>query len=202
MSNLEEFKSFLQFGVSRPHSYKVEIDNPIRGIDPAVNIMAEEAEIPGKSYATGTVGIFGPAVKFPYQEIYTDLTIAFICSSDMWEKVYFDDWQFAISNPKNGYFYYPDTYTKNIKIRKLTESDTLIWSGVAKKAWPITIDPLPLSYKETNSYNVLRVTFAYSRFIDEFVDDNFSGDSGVSGPVHSGRRGTSNLPVPGAPVDQ
>src|SRR5690606_36504076 len=158
-SNIERFKANLKYGIARPTLYNVIIQSPSRGISEEIGMMAEEAEIPGKSYATGTLGVYGPQIKFPYLEVYSDLRCSFICSADMWEKIWFDEWHGRISNAKSGYFYYPDTYTRDIKIQQLNGSNQITYEVVAKKAWPVTIDPLALSYKQQNNYHVLTVTF-------------------------------------------
>lgn len=194
--SIEIFKANLKYGIARPHSYNVIMQSPDRGISPEIGMFAEQAEIPGKAYATGNLGIYGPSVKFPYQEIFIDLKISFICSSDFWERIWFDEWQNRISNPKSGYFYYPDTYTRDIMIQQLDGNGRIVYEGVAKKAWPIAIEPMPLAYGEVNTYHKLGVVFAYSRFLDTYTDGTKSGDSGVPGSRSPGQAGGGNLPVP------
>ncbi len=200
--DIEEFKSYLRYGVAKPHSYNVKIRGASGLLAQEIGIMAEEAEIPGKSFATGNTALFGPQVKFPYLAIYNDFRVVFICSSDMWERKWFEDWHNRIENPKSGYFAYPDDYTSDIHIEQLNGRGEQVYEGVAKKAWPVTIDPQPLGYGMTNTYHRLAVTFAYFRFLDLDVEDTLSGDSGVFGTTLPARGGGGGLPTPKPPVPQ
>lgn len=193
--NIESFKAFLQFGLAKPHSYNVIFQSASGRFAQEISIMAEEAEIPGKSFASNSMSLYGPAIKFPYLEVYADLRVTFMCSGDFWERIWMDDWQNRICNPKSGFFAYPDDYTRDITVQQLNPQGKVIYEGVAKKAWPITIEAQALAYRETNTYQKLSVQFAYTKFIDTFVDGTTSGDSGVAGSRVPGRGSISDLDI-------
>lgn len=201
--NLEDFKANLKFGLARPHSYNVLIQGAYGRIAEDISMMAEEAEIPGKSFATNEMALYGPAIKFPYREVFTDLRITFICSGDMWERIFFDDWQNQVCNPKSGFFAYPDNYVSDIVIQQLNPQGIITYEGKAKRAWPVTIESMPLAYKDTGTYHRVGVSFAYVRFLDTYTEKFLPGDSGVLGSRIPGRGFEGgNLPTPAPPVDQ
>ncbi len=202
--DLEDFKANIKYGIARPNRYKISIIGSGIGdsIPEEVMMMAEEASIPGKSFATRVMGLYGPAINFPYQEIYTNLQITFICSSDFWERYWFEAWQQQIVNPKSGYFGYLKNYVRKIIINQLDQEDKITYTIIVEDAWPLTIDNQNLSYKSQNDYHKLSVAFAYRRALREDVYILSSGDSGIgkdltptrstAGPVPP-----SNLPTPG-----
>ena len=193
--SLEEFKAYLNYGIARPHSYNVLISSPDRGLSKEIGLFAEEAEIPGKQMATGNQTLYGPSFKFPYQEIYADLRITFICSSDMWERKWFEEWQRKIVNPKSGFFSYYKDYVQDLVIQQLSSINTVEYEAVAMEAWPLSIDSQPLAYKDQNSYHRLTVTFAYRRFMETYIARFNSGDSGIpsGGPTRPGGGGGGSL---------
>lgn len=206
-ANLEEFKANLRFGLAKPSRYNVIIASPDKGVSPEIGIFAERVDLPGKGFATRTMGLPGPGIKFPYQEIYTDIRATFICSSDTWERRWFEGWHRNIVNPKSGYFGYYKNFVRDLIIQQLNEHDNVVYEGKAIDAWPCLIDNQELDYKRTNEYQTLTVIFCYHKFIETSIISSSNGGSGVSGNLTPSRNnpnsGTSGtLPVPGAPVAQ
>jgi len=202
MFNLEFFKANMAYGVAKPNAYDVLISSPSQGLSPSIGLVAEEAELPGKAFATRTMGLYGPAVNFAYQEIYTNLRMSFICSSDMYERKWFEDWHRKIVNPKSGFLGYYNTYVQEIKIRQLDGNGNVTYEGTATEAWPISIDNQQLSYRSQNEYHRLTVTFAYVRFVESEILAFTSGSSGVSGFQTPSRTQYQTPSGPGNPVAQ
>mgnify|MGYP001571482611 CR=1 FL=1 len=131
MMNVEAFKANMYMGIAKPNRYDVLISSPTRGFSPEIGMVAEEAMLPGKSLATRTMGLYGPTRKNPYQEVNTDLQITFICSSDMWERKWVEEWMRKVVNPKSGYFGYYNDYISQIIIRQQDELGFTTYEGVA-----------------------------------------------------------------------
>lgn len=202
--SIDKFKSNLRFGLARPHSYEVRIFNPALGMaaEDQVCMMCESAELPGRGFATSERRTFGRPIKMPYEDIFTDLKLTFICSADLYEKRYFDKWQKQVSDARSKYFEYRDTYAKTITVNKLSSPgwrmSRIDYSAKFIKAWPLLVDPIPLSYKELNSYCTVTVTFAYEYAVNALDAAGTSGGSQVpdhSHPVY----GPFPEPLPEAP---
>ena len=180
-NSIDAFKSRLSYGVARPHSYRVLVSSPDRGVVTSIGLMAESASLPGKGLQTKTLTTYGPEIKVPYQEVYTDFEIGFICQSDMYERKFFDEWQRRIVNPISGYFKYQDDYTQYLTIQQLDPKGRVVYSGVAVGAFPRLIGDLRLGYNMVNQYHTLSVTFCCRRFMDDRVWFGSNGDSGIQG---------------------
>lgn len=141
-----------------------------------LNLRCETAELPGKSFMTHDLKIYGPTEKFPYQHQYNDLNFTFIVSGDMLEKEIFDDWMDYISPPfipssqKTGTFdfkYKKSTnineggYSTDVIIYQLDTDDNFKYSVKLQEAFPIAVNQLDLDWS-SDGHHKLNVTFAYT----------------------------------------
>jgi len=57
------------------------------------SFRCEKAELPGRTLATADDAVGGgPALKLPYDVTYNDITLSIICSDDMAERNFFEQW--------------------------------------------------------------------------------------------------------------
>ena len=70
-----------------------------RGQLDTLTFRCEKAEIPGRTIATLDDTGSGPALKMPYEVNYNDMEITVICSTDMAERDYFEEWMNKIVYP-------------------------------------------------------------------------------------------------------
>jgi len=139
--------------------------------NPAVSrylaLQCETAELPGRALNTQDVKIYGPTFKVPFQTVFQDTTLTFLCTNDFYERKLFDRWIEAI-HPSDTYnFRYSkesDTaYTTNIKIIQYDEFIKQIFAVELIDAFPISIAAQPLSWSE-EGFHRLSVTFAYQKY--------------------------------------
>lgn len=172
----------------------------------ALNILNEEASLPGRQFATTDHTMYGTRVKMPYGVVYDDLTLTFICSNNMLERYYFDEWQRCVSDPTNNYFNYYDDYVSDIQIMKLrpdgTSNGLPTYLMTIEEAYPIAIQTQELSYS-SDSYMKLSVQFAYRRWrnvVDRIVGGGLSGVAsggsnslgGLTDPFQNGSQAAEN----------
>lgn len=133
----------------------------------ALSTLTEEAQLPGRQFATTPFIMYGTTSKMPYGVIYDDLTLTFICTNNMLERTFFDTWQRLISDPTNNFFNYYDEYVTDIQIIKLRPDGTDLgaptYITTIEEAYPVTIETQELSWSSEN-YLQLRVQFAYRRW--------------------------------------
>lgn len=146
-----------------------------RGLD----IMVEESPLPAKTLATTEIKYNSDFQKIPYYNVYDDLRFSFRCSKDMYEKNIIDEWMNTIFNPVTHEIEYYDNYVTNITIEQLNNQDNVVYSVILKGAYPMICNEIPLSNNERDTYALLSVNFAYSRWIrvgeDEDLDESQSG---------------------------
>jgi hypothetical protein len=179
--SIAEFKSKFTNELARPSRFDVFIPIPNAVstlIDSSVlSFRCESADLPGRALATTTQKIYGPEQKFPYQTTYNDINMTFICTENMIEKVFFDQWLNTI-NPNIGYGYdfrYKEDYASDIKIRQYDIQNEISYQVALYKAFPIGVNDLQLDWS-SDGYHKLTVTFAYNEWqkLDNYVQPQAS----------------------------
>jgi hypothetical protein len=153
--NLEKFRSWLSSytGPALASRFEVVIFPKFQFSDIGnisdFTFQCDSAEIPGKSLTTFDARTYGPSLKFPYQTVYNDLTLTFICMGNralsagpnipsksdgingLWEREFFERWMYKINPPTTNLNYnynlqYKDEYTGTINITHFdTDEDKL-----------------------------------------------------------------------------
>ncbi len=129
--------------------------------------LCDSAELPGRAFDTFAYRYYGPTHHVPFQTVYEDIDLTFICRQNMRERAFFDDWM-EIINPTNSYdFNYKDDYTCNIQIFQLgegniTQPDATYpeanYAYTVKKAYPTTVNSAPMTWADQN---ILRVAVKF-----------------------------------------
>lgn len=137
----------------------------------------EVAEIPGRTVATteDTAGA-GPALKLAYDITYNDINLTIICSEDMKEKLFFEQWMDVIVGKADtevsgrlvgGLVSYHNEYAVGNKliISQLNSKGEVIGKSTLHDVFPIAIAPMTANWEETNTYQRLGITMSY-RYYD------------------------------------
>lgn len=137
----------------------------------------ERAELPGRTLATADDAVGGgPAMKLPYDMVYSDIQLSIICSTDMKERVFFEDWLDAIVAPgsstnksNSGLVAYYSDYALGVSlvVSQLDEAGNVLISYELKDCYPIAITPMTAQWEETNTYQRFGVTLAYRYYTFE-----------------------------------
>lgn len=147
----------------------------LANIDDTFEFRCEKAELPGRTLATVDDAVGGgPAMKLPYDITYNDMVLSIICSSDMKERLFFEDWIEAIvGNGKNseaGLIAYYSDYALGVGliVEQLDEKGNVLLGYEMRDVYPIAITPMNATWEETNTYQRFGVTLAY-RYYKHFV---------------------------------
>ena len=164
--------------------------------------LCETSEMPGRSLMNMDVRYYGPNFKIPYQSVYEDTTMTFLCRTQSYERQFFDDWM-EIINPTNRWdFNYRDSYKSEIQIYQLADynpaakatAPVAMYQWTLHEAYPIVINPQPVTWADDN-YQRLSVSFTYSKWTRRNWDvtpGSFAGSDG-SGFIKGSR--TTGLPI-------
>ena len=162
-------------GVAKASHFQVKIHGIDLPTERDMIFRAETAELPGRTLSTNEHRIYGPIRKIPYASTYTDTSITILCSRDLSEKVYFENWQNLIHNhqtdPGGGQYnlgYYND-YIKSVVISTYDEQGMINSEHTFNEAYPVGIAPISLSWSSDELIK-LQITFAYK---DYSFDNNF-----------------------------
>jgi hypothetical protein len=130
-------------------------------------LQCEAAELPGRTLQTADVKIYGPIFKVPYQTMYADTTLTFICTNDFFERKLFDKWMEAIMPSDTNNLRFPKSeltrYMTNIKIIQYDEFVKQIYAVELLDAFPIGVAPQTLSWSE-DGFHRLSIQFAYQKY--------------------------------------
>lgn len=166
-------------GVARPNKYWVLIESPSVGGDKTfLSFVCNNVQLPGRSLQTTSQMIYSTARKFPYATLYDDLSLSFLCTNKMEEKKFFDTWQRNIINPVNGILNYYDSYVGQVLITTLDDEGNPSYTCYCEEAYPVTVDPIDLSYEENDTIMRLTVRFAmrkWTSYEDQAVNGNIPG---------------------------
>ena len=157
-------------------------------------LQCESAELPGKTFQTADVKIYGPTFKVPYQTMYGDTTLTFLCTNEFYERKLFERWMEAIhpSDTNNMRFAKgaQSRYMTNIKIIQYDDFIKQIHAVELIDAFPIGIASQALNWGE-DGFHRLGIQFAYQKY--RTVYDG-SYDIGAAASALFGAAGARLLP--------
>ncbi len=130
-------------------------------------LQCESAELPGRTLQTADVKIYGPIFKVPYQTMYADTTLTFVCTNDFFERKLFDRWMEAIQPSDTNNLRFPKgnntRYMTNIKIIQYDDFIKQIYAVELLDAFPIGVAPQAVSWSE-DGFHRLSIQFSYQKY--------------------------------------
>jgi hypothetical protein len=186
--DIKEFRSSFTGELAKPSRFKVTIDLPKSlpaNIDSrTLSLRCENAALPGRTLATLDHRIYGPTEKYPYQSTYDDISLTFICDSNMIEKAAFDAWMEKI-NPSTGWnFEYKEKYATKITITQYDNGKNEVHKVHLIDAFPVAINQLDLDWSSDAPYHKLTVTFAYHYWESESAEVKYQAAASVNSPFN------------------
>jgi hypothetical protein len=164
--SINDFKSSFTGDLSRQNRFDVSIPIPLTllpYVGPAklLTYRCENANLPGRTFATAEQKSYGPVEKFPYETTYNDIDLTFILDDDMKTKLLFDAWLNYINPMYNYNWRYKENYATAITINQYSVTNELTYSVNLYDAYPISMNQLDLDWNG-EGYHRLSVTFAYT----------------------------------------
>jgi hypothetical protein len=178
------------------------------GIERDLVYLCEAAEFPGRGLQAVELRYYGPNFKMPYQSVYEDINMTFLCRNEGIERQFFDDWMETI-NPTNTFdFEYRDNYRARIDIYHYDEEGDVDFRGNAymipqyaftlNEAYPVLVNPQPVTWAD-DQFLRLGITFTYSwwnRPTRDTLNKNSAGTDATFSLVPNGQSGgTTKTPL-------
>jgi hypothetical protein len=130
-------------------------------------LQCESTELPGKTILTQDAKVYGPIYKIPYQTMFADISLTFLCTNDFYERKLFDRWMEAIMPNDTHNLRFPDDdatrYLTNLKIIQYDDFIKQIYAVEMIDAFPISIASQPLNWGE-DGFHRLTVQFSYRKY--------------------------------------
>lgn len=166
-------------GLAKPSRFDVIISGGPLGLingsnSQELSFLCETVEIPGRSLITADAKTYGPIFKIPYQTQFPEITLSFLCTSELKERKFFEEWMDQISfsslatpvSIRTFNFNFPSTYYGNVTIQNYREvggplgPEGPIFKTTLKEAYPLSVAAQPLSWME-DGFMRLSVQFTY-----------------------------------------
>ena len=170
MPSLDEFRATIAGkDLARQNRFEVSITGPkgfAQSAAKQVNLLAESVYFPGQNIRSVPDDLrYGPARDHAQGVTYGDISMTFICTPGMQEKVYFEEWQKQIidlgeRNSKWNAKWYVD-YIGEIQIDQLDRQNDMKYQVTIVEAWPKTINAQEFTLSSNDSYQTVSVDFAY-----------------------------------------
>ena len=177
--NPDEFKARIEGNLAAPAYFRVLLSGAIVDSDGSklLSLLCNQAQLPGRNFATNEYTTHGPIRKQPYSTIYDDIVLSFYCKEDMGVKTLFQEWQsFIQDNSASNEFSYFDDYVTDMIVEQFDASGKSIYSVRLIDAYPVMVAPLDLNWASQNSFHNLQVTMAFRYWREEPLNINPFGN--------------------------
>lgn len=143
------------------------------GLIKDLTYLCESAEFPGRGSDPIEIKYYGPSFERPYSPSYVKQTdFTFICRTESYEREFFDNWMEYINPSDTFNFKYAKDYTCEIQVFQFAdyakqENDNApkpVYQWTLLKAWPIVVNPQPVTWADTTDILRLSVRFSYKNW--------------------------------------
>ena len=169
---LKDFISIIQNSdVARTNRFVVEIQPPeMSGLRPQqqINLLCQDVNFPGQNIRTSTDDLRqGPTREIGQAVTYGDITMTFICTSGLPEKLFFEAWQKLMFNSVTWQAKYYRDYIGEIKLKELDRADRGRYGIILYEAYPKIINAQDYSNTATDTIQTLQIQFVYHHWTSD-----------------------------------
>lgn len=177
--NINDFRSRLGGNIAHPAYFRVMFSGAIVDTEDSrlMAVLCNQAQLPGRAFATQEYSTHGPSRKIPYQNVYDDVVLSLYCREDMGMKSMFQEWQnFICNNNSDNEFSYFEDYVSDVIIEQYDSSGKSQYGIKLIDAYPVMVSPLQLDWATQNGFHNLQVTLAYRYWREEPLSINPFGN--------------------------
>ena len=180
-------------GLAKANKYYVTFYKPsgVEGDLTKLALYCNTVSIAGRTLASDLVKEYGLTRQITYGHTYVELTTSFMCSEDLREKTFIDNWMNKIvptpttRNGKGAYdLEYYDKYIGQIDVLLADDNLDSRYEMRYYEVYPKSVSPLELAYGTNNTLLNLQVTWNYTYW--ENTNTYAGGVSGGRGTLVEG----------------
>ena len=179
MSHIDSFGRVLipqrfKLNVKRPRGNEVQKWFNSYGVDSRldnnISFSCTATTLPGRSMSTNPVFAPGPEQKYPYQDVFEDLTVTFMCTTGKTEhkgipeRRFMDAWMASVCNPITMEMNYSNEYSTSMELIIYDESNRQLGTYEFHRSYPLAIGPVEFS-QGADAAATFEATFNYDRWI-------------------------------------
>ena len=173
LQTVDSFKSRISTrGLASPNKFEVTFTKtPALGFTlsnqtKTITLVCESIALAGRNVQSVLDITYGYRREVPYNApTYNPITMSFICTEGLQEKVFFDKWNDRIVSQKNGFDNeYYDNIIGTMKVKTLdrTLSTTNSYEITYNEVYPKTVNSIEMNHSTQNATVRLGVEMAYS----------------------------------------
>ena len=173
LQTVDSFKSRISTrGLASPNKFEVTFTKtPALGFTlsnqtKTITLMCESIALAGRNVQSVLDITYGYRREVPYNApTYNPITMTFICTEGLQEKVFFDKWNDRIVSQKNGFDNeYYDNIIGTMKVKTLdrTLSTNNSYEITYNEVYPKTVNSIEMNHSTQNATVRLGVEMAYS----------------------------------------
>jgi hypothetical protein len=137
-----------------------------------LSMLCESAEMPGKSFVTENVKIYGPGYNVPYLTTYQNIPLTFLCTNAHTERLLFDLWMNSVISPTTNNVRFQkgndSKYLTTIEVTQYDSQEKPIYKAKLIDAFPTSIAPQQLSWGD-DGFQRLTVSFLYQKYESDII---------------------------------
>ena len=171
---IEKFKSKISTsGLASPNKFEVSITLPtsramrrFKDVLQDISLMCETVSIAGRTVQSTLDTTYGYRREIPYNApTYNPVTLTFLCSEGLKEKVFFDRWNDRVVSQRGGFdneYYDKIIGTMEVKTLNRTNTDTDNYIITYNEVYPKTVSSVEFNHSTQNATLRVNVEMAYS----------------------------------------
>lgn len=130
-------------------------------------LLCESCNFPGRQITTLDYQSIRQSIKMPYGYFNDEVTFTFLLTNDFYIKKIFEKWAGSVIDFDKYRVRYQNEYTTDVVIQQLNKENLPIYGVRLKKAYPITMNSIPLDNTAENAIQKMTVTMAFEDFEEE-----------------------------------
>ena len=159
-------------GLATKNRYRISVAPPssLGKMDNSIALMCESIEFPGQNFSSQPDLLrYGPSREMATGVTYAPITATFICSPDMYEKRFFENWQLLVMDMYTWEPRFYKDYIGGLKVYQLDRANNATYVVELFEVYPKTITAQDLGYATNDTYHTIAVEFIYHHW--EWMDE-------------------------------
>ena len=159
-------------GLATKNRYRISVAPPssLGKMDNSIALMCESIEFPGQNFSSQPDLLrYGPSREMATGVTYAPITATFICSPDMYEKRFFENWQLLVMDMYTWEPRFYKDYIGGLKVYQLDRANNATYVVELFEVYPKTITAQDLGYATNDAYHTIAVEFIYHHW--EWMDE-------------------------------
>ena len=151
-------------GLATKNRYRMSVAPPrsLGKMDNSIALMCEAIEFPGQNFSSQPDLLrYGPSREMATGVTYAPITATFMCSPDMFEKRFFENWQLLVMDMDTWEPRFYKDYIGGLKVYQLDRANNATYVVELFEVYPKTITAQDLGYAQADSYHTIAVEFIY-----------------------------------------